>query len=114
MSSLTENRWCDKLKNRNVSDRRTEKWAGLSAENPVMKRVRIQECHRESPVGERESRRICGRWLLRGVAERQDIRRTGYQSSGRQAATGPPVTAAEYWQSSLDPVLVKVCAVRYR
>ena len=42
----------------------------LSLTNSVTKRVRIQECYREFPAGEREHRMVCGRWLLRGAAER--------------------------------------------
>lgn len=69
----------------------------------MKKRVRIQECYREFSGAERGCISVCGRWLLRSAAKRQEC---------RQAATGPPVTAAEYWQRV--SVLVKVCAVRYR
>lgn len=104
---MTEKRGYVTLKIRIVSGRRTFILFVLPAANSVTKRVHMQECYREVPTGEREHRKTCGRWLLRGAVERSV---SGAKNSGkllnakygsqigifaeiRKAATGPPVTA---------------------
>ena len=60
----------------------------MPEENPVMKRVRVRKRYRESPVAERESADVYGKWLRRGVAEPD--------GNKGKAATGPPVIAVGY------------------
>lgn len=67
---MTDNFACDKVKQ---VFKLIENAARLFSRNSVTKRVRIEDDYRESPFGARRRRRICGRWLPRGVGEGQKM-----------------------------------------